>query len=261
MLAIAGILPYVALKAAWLSGVPWGVRDDTIVSSATFRAANTVTFVVDLALPVVVGALLGKHRLMGPKFLLITTWLGIGLLCGALAAAGPSLIFVVATRDGPSGSEGLEPWIYALVYCGFGVQAIALVAAWSLSRFAMARAKPMGGLRSMAARPVGVMAGGVSLALLGCAIAGADAAGLSGTPLDRVHLGVDALVLAMAAWGLHRLTACPPGQWVARRVWWVVFAASGAAVTWGMYEAALAWVGLTGGWALAIIHSTSGYRR
>ena len=252
-LALVGIAPYLCLKAAWLLGLPWGVRDDAIVSSTAFRVANAATFAMDLTLPALVGVLLGRWRAIPLPLVRVMSWAGTGLLAGAAVAAVPGLVVVAATGWWPASSVGLDPWVFVVVYAGFAAQAVALAGAWSRSRLGGSRIASPADARAWARVLPVVSAALVALALLVLAAMGDASA--SQEPTERWDLAVDALILLVAAWATIRVRGRPPGARVPARLWTLTFVTTSAATAWGAYEAALAWAGLAGGWPLAVVHT------
>lgn len=119
--AVAGTLPYLGLKAAWLSGSRVGIADTTAFEGPSVFVLNAVTAGMDLVAIVV--ALLFTYSWVVPGFLvLVPIWVGTGFLV-PIAILLPGMDF--AERQ-----SFLEPWVQPLVYGGFAFQGVMLVAAF-----------------------------------------------------------------------------------------------------------------------------------
>ncbi|WP_228983203.1 hypothetical protein [Streptomyces sp. DH12] len=130
--AIGACLPYLALKAAWLSGSRVGIPDGSLLLErpGLAAAANTATLLMDTAVIVLALLLTQRWGARVPAWLLVPPlWAATGLLLPivvgypvqslAAAAGGPAL------GEGASG-EFLDGWVFTVVYGGFIVQALAL---------------------------------------------------------------------------------------------------------------------------------------
>jgi hypothetical protein len=135
--AVVACLPYVALKVAWLAGS--SVGSATAAGAASLHdGRHTVGNAATLALELVAVllALALTHR-RGQKLpavvLLLPIWVGTGLLA-PIALGLPVGVIVQAVIGGsPAPADnGLQGWVYAVVYGGFVVQAIALLTAFVL---------------------------------------------------------------------------------------------------------------------------------
>lgn len=130
---IAACLPYLALKVAWISGSSIGDASAEM-RSTTYVVGNLITAGLDLVAIALVLAFTCRWGLRIPAWLLLVPmWVGTGLL--APIALGVPLGMVVQLIAGgsamPAGGD-LDGWVFALVYSGFTVQAILLVAAFVL---------------------------------------------------------------------------------------------------------------------------------
>ena len=135
--AIAACLPYAGLKVAWLAGASVGAA--TAEGAAELHderhtVGNTATLVI-AALAVLLALALThpRGRRLPPALLLLPAWVGTGLLA-PIALGLPLGLAAQAVAGGspaPAGN-GLEGWVYAVVYGGFVVQALALAVAFAL---------------------------------------------------------------------------------------------------------------------------------
>jgi len=147
---IAACLPYAALKVAWLSGS--SVGSATALGAASLHdgrhsVGNVATLAMELV-AVMLALALGHRRgqRLPAVVVLIPAWVGTGLLA-PIALGLPLGIIAQAIVGGsaaPAGN-GLHGWVYAVVYGGFVVQAVALVTAFIL--YAHARWGELLGLR------------------------------------------------------------------------------------------------------------------
>ncbi|MGX4735871.1 hypothetical protein [Kitasatospora griseola] len=129
---IAATLPYLALKIAWVTGSGIGVHGDGM-RSGTMIGANLATLGMDAIAAVLALALARPWGRRVPGWLLVLPmWVATGLLA-PIALVVPVAAVVGAFTGGFSSSgdpsqDLIEGWVYAVVYGGFGLQAIGLVA-------------------------------------------------------------------------------------------------------------------------------------
>ncbi|MEC3979507.1 hypothetical protein [Amycolatopsis sp. H20-H5] len=158
--AIAACVPYLTLKIAWLAGSSVGTVGQGTAEMADTKhvVGNAVTMGMDLVAIVVALAFTCRWGQRLPAWLvLIPIWVGTGLL--APIALGVPLGIVVQGFAGgsPIGADnGLHGWVYGVVYGGFTVQGIMLVATFVL--YALARWTELfrmrtADLRAAASRP------------------------------------------------------------------------------------------------------------
>lgn len=135
--ASAACLPYAALRVAWLMGS--SVGSATALGAASLHdGRHTVGNVATLAMELVAVMLalaLGHRREQGlpAAVVLVPVWLGTGL--PAPIALGLPLGIIAQGIVGGSAApadNGLHGWVYAVVYGGFVVQAVALATAFIL---------------------------------------------------------------------------------------------------------------------------------
>lgn len=140
--AIVFILPYLAIKIAWISGIPVGMPDKNLVAAPSMLALNILTFFMDAV--AILLALTFAHRWglrAHPWPVLFPMWVGMGFLA-PIAVATP--ITALARMLGLDSSEGssyeagaggqsmLEPWVTKMVYTSFVGQGLFLMTAFIL---------------------------------------------------------------------------------------------------------------------------------
>jgi hypothetical protein len=130
---VIACVPYLALKLAWVLGVPVGLDGTAFLD--TTRAANVMTLGVQLTAVAVV--VLVTHPL-GEKLpaavVVIPAWIATGVLApvGLGVVAGAPLQLATGGDNPFGGDEVLAWWVFALVYGGFIAQAILLPTAFVL---------------------------------------------------------------------------------------------------------------------------------
>lgn len=132
--AIVFMLPYLALKIAWLSGNPIGFNDETLVGKPGMIAANVLSFGMDL---VAVGlALTLTHRwgLRAPAWLvLFPMWVATGFLAPAVVVVPVAILQHLLSSDpSPSTNAMLQPWVGRVVGASFAGQGAGLIVAFVL---------------------------------------------------------------------------------------------------------------------------------
>ncbi len=132
--AIVFMLPYLALKIAWLGGNPIGFNDESLVGKPGMIAANAISFGMDF---IAVGlALTFTHRcgLRVPAWLvLFPMWVATGFLAPAVLIAPLALITQLSTSNPPPSTNAmLQPWVGHVVGASFGGQGAALIVAFGL---------------------------------------------------------------------------------------------------------------------------------
>ncbi len=131
--AIVFMLPYLALKIAWLSGNPIGFNDESLVGKPGMIAANAISFGMDF---VAVGlALTFTHRwgLRVPAWLvLFPMWVATGFLAPAVVIAPIAITQALVSNPSPSTNAMLQPWVGRVVGASFAGQGAALIVAFVL---------------------------------------------------------------------------------------------------------------------------------
>lgn len=133
--AILGAVPYLALKAMWLSGSTIGVRDPEFLGETSVAVLNAVTAGMELVAVLLALALTHNWGQRVPAGLvLLPMWVGSGFLVPialAMPLAGVASLF--ATEPGAGGAGlPLEPWVQPMVYGGFAWQGVLLCTAFVL---------------------------------------------------------------------------------------------------------------------------------
>ncbi len=135
--AIAFMLPYLALKIAWISGTPVGMLDKSLVAEPAMLALNILTFFMDAVAVLLALTFTHGWGLRAPAWpALFPMWVGTGFLA-PIAVAWP--IIILAQVMGPDWSQRpssapamLEPWVTEMVYTSFACQGLALMTAFIL---------------------------------------------------------------------------------------------------------------------------------
>ena len=160
-LVVLATLPYLTLKALWLTGHPLGVLDPAFLASPGLPAANLATAGLDLV--AVVLAVLLASRLRPPAWtVLLPGWVGSGFLAPVVLTTVPGLLL-----EGPAGPEPLATWVKPLVYGGFTLQGVGLMGLLALHTTrrwpdALRPGAPVGWARTvvaLATLPVALVAG------------------------------------------------------------------------------------------------------
>ncbi|MFG2338431.1 hypothetical protein [Streptomyces yangpuensis] len=132
--AVAATVPYLALKAAWLSGSRIGIPDGSVLLEAGpfLTVANAVTLAMDAAVIVLVLVLTRPWGLRTPAWMLtVPVFTATGLLAPILLGfPGQLLVRALGFGTGPEEAAAREPfldsWVFIVVYTGFTVQGLAL---------------------------------------------------------------------------------------------------------------------------------------
>lgn len=262
-LTALGTLPYLTLKAMWLTGFTVGVPDPVFLTDPAIVAANAVTFVLDLTVVVLAFALTHSWGQRLPAWLvLLPVWVGTGFLVPMAVAILPATLLAPPVADG---SAAFAPWVQPMVYGGFAWQGVFLGAAF----VSYVRQRWSGAVRgSNAVRgslpepgpvlPV-VLGGGIAMAVLSAGLqVGAGTLGAVGAVHAVLALAGAGGVLALARGTAHRWLAAAAG-WTGSAVMfsWGLFYATitmtGVPLGVGSPLAGLAQLtGLLGGFALAV---------
>lgn len=259
-LVMAAMLPYLLLKAAWITGSTIGFATESSVDPRVLLGGNIATAGMELVAIVVVLAFTHDWGMRLPAWsVLLPAWVGTGLLA-PFVVAGPLVVVSVATESSSVGDSSFEPWVGPVVYSSFGAQAVGIALTFAL--YARARwprvLRSRGRCRSAGPRPVLASAAWVAAVLLGVVAAvrllwGLDPAaaasfGLTdarGATERAADVGAAAFAL-MAAVGLlvlvRRGRARTP-LWVPLTLAWV---GSGATFAGGWWPVLL-WIGEVAG--------------
>jgi hypothetical protein len=127
----AGTVPYAVLKVSWLSGGDLGLRDPALMNTSTYMIANAITLALDVLVVIVAWLLaMSTSRWLVP-LLAPMVWAATGLMITPVATA------VLAASsggldEGRLAGDALHPWVYAVVYASFGVQAIGIASLFAV---------------------------------------------------------------------------------------------------------------------------------
>ncbi|WP_328740257.1 hypothetical protein OHA91_28425 [Streptomyces erythrochromogenes] len=134
--ALAATVPYLALKAAWLSGSRIGIPDGSVLLEAGpfLTVANAVTLAMDACVILLVLVLTRPWGLRTPAWMLtVPVFTATGLLTPILLGFPAQLLVrALGFGDGPEAAAAREPfldsWVFIVVYTGFTIQGLALAA-------------------------------------------------------------------------------------------------------------------------------------
>jgi hypothetical protein len=131
---VAAMVPYLSIKTAWLLGSDVGVVDRGLMRTTPFVVGNLITAAMEIAGAALALALVHQWGRRLPAWLvLFPLWVATGLLAPVMLAA--PLGFLVGTNAAPAAGgpvDGLEGWVYGVVYAGFILQGIGLGVAFVL---------------------------------------------------------------------------------------------------------------------------------
>ena len=156
--AVVATVPYLVLKLLWLTGSKIGTTDRTApdeLSSTRFVAGNSITVLLMVVAAVFVVALTRSWANRRARPLVFVLAAGAtGLLAPILVGLPVGLaVQAVARGDvGPAEDTGMAPWVFAVVYCGFG-----LLGSRDGGPGHRSRARPMG-LADLTAAPATLVA-------------------------------------------------------------------------------------------------------
>ena len=155
-LVVAATLPYLALKILWLTGHPVGVVEPGFLHAPGILVGNVVTAALD-GVAILLAVVLARAAVRPPGWIVVLTgWVGAGLLVPIAFVELPAILADALVGTGGAGPEPLAGWVRPMVYGGFTVQALGLVALLGLhARARWARvlrpAAPLGWARTVTA--------------------------------------------------------------------------------------------------------------
>lgn len=132
---VAACVPYLAIKAAWLSGSTVGWNDPEAAKESALYVGNAITMGMDAVAVLVVLAFTFRWGLRIPAWLVLTPmWIGAGLLAPiALAVPLGSLVQTLFTSEPLTPSDSaIQDWVFGVVYAGFTLQGLGLLTAFVL---------------------------------------------------------------------------------------------------------------------------------
>ncbi len=130
--AVLATLPYLVLKLMWLNGSTLGMTDhhgSDQMNGTRFVVGNSVTVLLMLVAAAFVVALTRPWANRVPARLVFVLAAGAtGLLSPILVGLPVGLAIEVWTRGavGPAEDTGPAPWVFGVVYSGFGVLGLAM---------------------------------------------------------------------------------------------------------------------------------------
>ncbi|AEF42845.1 hypothetical protein [Hoyosella subflava] len=238
LIAIAATGPYLALKAHWLSGGRIGLNDPEFGTGTIMLALNAVTAAMEIVAVVLALAFVTAWGRRLPSLLVVAPmWVATGLL-GQILITLPIQLAIGATSE-PGVDEHLpeppiESWVFAVVYAGFAILGIFLIAGFAL----YARDRWSAEQKWAARLSEGRRAGPIEFAAFVLPIALAVASSVHLMTADRTDVGRligEIIVFTIAAAAAMALALGRPQS--LRR--WVVIASaffsSGALASWGCY--------------------------
>lgn len=205
---VVACVPYLALKVAWLAGSSVGIRPGVAgaeMHDERYVVGNLVTVGMELVAIALLLALTFPWGRRVPGWLLaVPVWVAAGLLA-PIALALPAGLVLQAVAGGAASStdDGLEGWVYAVVYGGFVLQAVGVLAAFGWHarerwpHWSRERRPPASGVTAVA---IGVVVG-FGLLHLAWAVAGDAAAAPEGfeTVAQRTYLAATGVLVLAAA--------------------------------------------------------------
>jgi hypothetical protein len=217
--AVLGTLPYLTLKALWLTGSTIGVRDTATFTQSSVLILNGVTAVMDAVAIVVALAFAYPWGQRIPALLvLIPIWVGTGFLI--------PIALLLPTMNLGGGQTLLDPWVQPMVYGGFGWQGLMLTIAFVL--YARTRWPGIFHLNTAAAPAAGpARATTIHLGAL-LATASAIEQFIDGSPV------LGALSLAAAMGAIVMIHRVPGPFWLPLTITWI---GAGALFSWGSWGA------------------------
>ena len=136
VVAIAAVLPYLTLKVLWLAHSSAGATNTAGAAELVdtrHLVGDAITAGMEVVAVTLVLAMTFRWGRSLPAFLVLTpVWVGTGLLT-PIALGLPLGVVAQAVVGGSPvpGGNGLQGWVYSVVYGGFVVQAVALVVAFT----------------------------------------------------------------------------------------------------------------------------------
>lgn len=233
LVSVLAVLPYLVLKALWLSGSSLGTTSGAASSemhSGRMVVGNVVTVLLVLLAVGLAAALAGPHSAWLPGWAVVVLGVGAtGLLAPILLGLPLGLVLETAVGEHRTAADpgALEGWVYAVAYGGFGALGLALgvllwlhiAERWS-SLLAVAPRRPAPS--AVLAGTVGMLPFGV--AMLAWGVAGPGDMGPQGmeSPAQRTVLAVTGLLALAALWvplsGSRLAAGRPRLAWVATTV-------------------------------------------
>lgn len=132
---VAACVPYLTLKLAWLSGSTVGWNDAEAARDSALYVGNAITMGMDAVAVLVALAFTFRWGLRIPAWLVLTPiWIAVGLLAPIVIAvpAGSLLQTLFSSKPLVESDIVLQGWVFGVVYSGFTLQGLGLLAAFVL---------------------------------------------------------------------------------------------------------------------------------
>ncbi|WP_141577419.1 DUF3995 domain-containing protein [Actinomadura sp. WMMA1423] len=132
---VAACVPYLAIKTAWLSGSTVGWNDAAAAKDSALYVGNAITLGMDAAAVLVAMAFASRWGRRIPAWaVLAPIWVAVGLLAPIVLAVplGTLLQTLFSSEPLTGGDNALQGWVYGVVYTGFTVQGLGLLAGFVL---------------------------------------------------------------------------------------------------------------------------------
>ena len=151
VVAVLATVPYLVLKVLWLTGSKIGTthrHGQDELSSTRFVAGNSITLLLMVVAALFVVALTRSWADRVPARLVFVLAAGATGLLGPILVGLPVGLAVQAVARGevrPAEDTGMAPWVFGVVYCGFGLLGLAmavLVIAHVLDRWGSLISRP-----------------------------------------------------------------------------------------------------------------------
>jgi hypothetical protein len=226
--AIGACLPYLVLKVMWLAGTSVGSATATGAAElhdSRHTVGNVATLAMELLAVLLVVAFTHPRGLELPATILVfPMWVASGLLAPIALSVPVGIVAqaIVGGSSSPSGN-GLQGWVYVLVYGGFIVQAAALLAAFVLyarirwgSLFRLRCAQPAASRTQAVPRRLAVTGAAAAVVYAVANLAWALGGAPLGAPPDfetltqRCLLAGTGVLAATGAWAVLALAARRP---------------------------------------------------
>lgn len=241
--AVLATLPYIALKALWLTGSTIGLDDPAALSGGVMEAANAVTLLMELTAAGLAVALVLDIGRRIPGFLVqVPMFVGTGLLGGILVLLPVEVVWGLLSSSGAAQSttvadNPIAGWVYAVVYGGFGVLGISLLAIFVLHSWDR-WIRPGGWTRRLsAAAPVTArqrrLAVTHALGMVVICVAGLVVAARA--EMLVTHAVVAVLMGLVSSAGLTALALRTPGSLRGSTALVMAYAGAAVVAAWGLY--------------------------
>ncbi|MBO2455365.1 hypothetical protein J4573_50375 [Actinomadura barringtoniae] len=214
----AACVPYLFLKVVWVAGGDLGVKGTMDMHSGDVVAANVITLGMDAVAVVIALAFAYPWGMRVPAWLmLVPIWVGTGLLAPFVLGLPLGLAVQAVVGGAPAPDDhgnGLHAWVFVVVYGGFILQGVTLLAGFVLHArvrwadlFAM-RTRELGqgptrALQVLAVNGAAVVAAVFGVVHLVWAFGGTAAGGDPGfqTATQRTFVGVSGVLAFLGAAG------------------------------------------------------------